>query len=94
MEATTDRRMSGSLFAAAETALAACAGRAAGLALAGGTVGIADRSGALLFGLAFVGAIARGRRDRGDPALRFARDVVTAVGTAAAFYLVPDLMRI
>lgn len=94
MEASTNHRTSVSLVAAAETALAVYAGRVAGLALAGETIAIADRSGALLFGLAFVGLIARGRRDLGDPGLRLARDVITAVGTAAAFYLVPGLMRI
>lgn len=94
MEASARQGMSESLVAAAETALAACAGRLAGLALAGGTVAVVDGSGALLFGLAFVCAVARGRRDLDDPALRLARDAITAVGMAAVFYLVPGLMRI
>lgn len=94
MEASTNHRTSGSLVAAAETALAVCAGRVAGLAMAGETIALADRSGALLFGLAFLGAIARGRQDLGDPGLRLARDVITALGTAAVFWLVPGLMRI
>ena len=94
MEALTKHTASGSAASAATSAVAACAGRLAGLAFAGETVSIADRTGVLMFGIVFLCAIARGRRDRGDPALRFACDVVTAVGAAAIFYLVPGMMRI
>lgn len=93
-EASTNHGMSVALVAATETALAVCAGRVLGLALAGEPIAIVDRSGALTFCLAFVGAMVRERRDQGDPGLRLACDVVTALGAAAAFYFVPGLMRI
>lgn len=93
MEASTDDAMSGSLVAAATTALAVCVGRLAGLALAGGPIHVADGAGVLTFGIVFAGAVARGRRDRNDPALRLACDAITAIGAAAAFYLVPGMMQ-
>lgn len=94
MEALTKHTTLASAVGAATSALAACAGRVLGLAFAGETVSIVDRAGVLMFGVVFLGAIARGGRDRGDPALRFACDAVTAAGAAAVFYLVPGMMRI